>query len=165
MKSLKLKTRSESGFTLTELIIVIVVIGIIAAVAIPLYIHQHKQSDKPAATSAHHKPEHKAESPVDRKPVDVKKTYAADVLFPSVAGGVFDEAGQPVSGAAISLDGQKVISGLDGRWIVDSVTPGGHAITIAAPAGYKVLVSPEPVYVTGTTDAPITVWDFEVTNK
>ncbi|GAA5144849.1 hypothetical protein GCM10025768_01190 [Microbacterium pseudoresistens] len=60
----------------------------------------------------------------------------------SVAGAVTDDAGAPIGGVTLTVDGPggalSVITGVDGRYLIDELPPGDYVISVVAPDGTAV---------------------------
>lgn len=111
------RTKSESGFTLIELVIVIVILGILAAVAIPKYEDMREQAR--VATI-------KGQLGAIRSAVAIQ--YARNALngiasFPSLDGTIFAEGRVPAE-PVLNSSSVKTTPGIDGGggWVYQQST-------------------------------------------
>ncbi|WP_022888834.1 MSCRAMM family protein [Agromyces italicus] len=113
-------------------------------------------------------PSGKIATEANRKPADLADADAVvdfsvrDIVPVAVSGRVTDDAGDPVPGVDVTIDGRTTTTDSNGEYRFDTVPAGTHTATITTPDGYTLTTSPPPFTVPENSETPITGIDFVV---
>lgn len=88
-----------------------------------------------------------------------------DIVPVAVSGRVTDDAGDPVPGVTVTIDGQTTTTDSDGFYLFDSIPVGTHTAVITAPTGYTITSTPPAFTIPAGSEDPIENVDFEVSEN
>lgn len=84
-----------------------------------------------------------------------------DIVPVAVSGRVVDDAGDPIAGVTVSVDGtQTTTTDADGGYLFDEVAVGPHTVVVTPPPGYSTTDPTEPLVVRADSEVPIALDDF-----
>ncbi|MFJ2535761.1 MSCRAMM family protein [Microbacterium maritypicum] len=99
---------------------------------------------------------------IDITAVDGVADFQVRPLVPvTVSGRVFNDDGNPVPRATVSVDGtQNTSTDVNGFYQFDTLTVGGHTVFVTPPPGYSIATPTQPISVPAGSENPIEDVDF-----